>query len=400
MQANLRWLYAGRALRSFSTAFLTVAFPLYLAGLDYHAATIGVVLTLGTVATALLVLFVGLGGDRFGRRPMLLILGGLGAVGALLMAGTTNLAVITLASGLGGVGRGGGAGSGGSWGPVFPAEQPLLAASVPSSKRTAAFGRLGFVGVLAAVLGSLVAAVPAALHRAGWSWTSAYHVLFLAGAAMGVGIVLVSLPLREPQRAATPSAPSGGLSTRQLIGRLGFTNALNGLGFGFLGPLLTSWFHVRYGAGPGLVGILYTLVNLVTAVPYLGAARVVQRLGSVRAVVVTRGISVVLLPAMALMPTFALAGLVFALRMAANSVSLAARQSYVMGIAEEGRRGLVAAVSSLPSQVTSAITPALGGLAMESFLDAPLYGAALFMAANLVAYYYAFRHVPAPEETS
>ena len=400
MDNNVRWLYAGRALRSFATAFLTVAFPLYLATLGYRSRTIGIVLAVGAVATAALVLLVGIAGDRFGRRRMLVILGGLAAAGGLLMAGTTSLAAIAVASGLGGVGRGGGAGSGGSWGPVFPAEQPLLAASVSPRQRTAAFGRIGFVGVLAAVLGSLIAALPSALHRAGWTWVAAYHLLFLIGGLIGVGIVLVSLPLREvpPPAGPEPEAPPSALSTRQIIGRLGITNALNGMGFGFLGPLLTYWFHVRYGVGPDALGVLYTLVNLVTALPYLGAARLVERLGAVRAVTVSRGVAVVMLALIPLMPTFVLAGALFALRMAMNSMSLAARQSYIMGISDERRRGTVAAVSALPSQLTAAVSPALGGILMESFLDTPLYGAALFMGANLVAYYYAFRDVPAPEE--
>ena len=398
LENNVRWLFAGRAMRSFATAFLTIAFPLYLAALGYHSRTIGVVVTAGAVATACLVLFVGIAGDRYGRRRMLVILGALAAVGGFLMAADSSLLAIAVASGVCGVGRGGGAGSGGSWGPVLPAEQPFLASSVSPRRRTAAFGQIGFVGVMAAVLGSLVATLPAVLHHAGWSWVAAYHLLFALGGLMGVGMLLTSLPLREPPPPPADQAPASSLSTRQIISRLGLTNALNGMGFGFLGPLLTYWFHVRYGVGPDALSILYTLVNLTTAVPYLGAARLVERIGSVRAVTLTRFFSVGLLAVIPLMPTFALAGILYAVRMAVNSLSLAARQSYVMGISDERRRGSVAALSMLPSQVTAAVSPALAGVLMESFLDTPLFGAAFFMGANLVAYYYAFRDVAPPEE--
>lgn len=400
MEPNIRWLFAGRALRSFATAFLTVAFPLYLAALGYHSRSIGAIVAFGAVATAALVLVVGIAGDRWGRRRMLLLLAGLATVGGFLMAGSDQVVAIAIASGLCGVGRGGGAGSGGSWGPVLPAEQPLLAASVPPRGRTAAFGQIGFVGVMAAVLGSLVAILPAALHHAGWSWIAAYHLLFLLGGILGLGMVATSLPLREPPPPPpqTSAQAPGGLSTRQVIGRLGLTNALNGMGFGFLGPLLTYWFHVRYGVGPDALSVLYTLVNLITALPYLGAARLVERLGAVRAVTVTRFFAVILLAVIPFMPVFWMAGALYALRMAVNSLSLAARQSYVMGISDERRRGTVAALSMLPSQVTAAVSPALAGVLMESFLDTPLFGAALFMGANLVAYYYAFRDVAPPEE--
>ena len=399
MGDNLIWLYAGRALRSFGTAFLTVVFPLYLAAAGYRSAAIGGLLTLGGVATAALVLVVGLAGDRYGRRRMLLMLGVLGVLGGLLMGLSANVVAIAFASGLGGVGRGGGAGSGGSWGPVFPAEQPLVAASVDARQRTAAFGRISFVGVMAGALGSLVAFVPAALHASGWTWLHAYRLMFLLGALVSLAMLAVTLPLREtPPDASVAPQPAAALSTRQLIGRLGLTNSLNGLGFGFLGPLLTYWFHVRYGIGPGALGVLYTVTNLVTALPYLGAARLAERLGAVRAVTVTRTVSVATLVAMVWMPSFALAGALYALRMAFNSLGMPARQSYAMGVADERRRGAVAALGSLPAQVTSTISPAIGGVLMESFLDTPLVGAALFMGANLVAYWYAFKDAPPPEE--
>ncbi len=403
MRSNLTWLYAGRALRSFSTAFLTIAFPLYLASEGYRSSTIGAVLTAGGVLTTVLVTAVGLGGDRFGRRRMLIGLAALGALGGAVMASTSNVVAVAVASGLGGVGRGGGAGSGGAWGPIFPAEQPLLAGSVDARGRTAVFGRIAFVGVLAGAAGSLVAGIPASLHTAGWSWLAAYRLVFWLGALLSLAMMALTLPIREtaPSTASAPTAPPAQpptMSTRQLIGRLGITNGLNGLGVGFLGPLLTYWFHVRFGVGPAEIGVLYTLVNLVTALPYLGAARLAERLGAVRAVTISRAVSVSLLLVIAWMPTFTLAGVAFALRMVFNSLSLPARQSYVMGVAEERHRGMIAAMGMLPSQVTQTISPIVGGALMESFLDTPLYGATVFMGLQLITFYYAFRHAPPPEE--
>lgn len=426
-EGNLPWLYAGRTLRSFSTAFLTVVFPLYLADRGASATTVGLVLTLGSVISAAMMAAVGVLGDRIGRRPMLIGLGLAGAVGALALAGIGNLAVVVLASGLGGIGRGGGAGSGGAWGPFFPAEQPLLAGSVSAEHRTRAFARLGFAGVIAASAGSLVAIVPSAMHGSHFSMVDAYRVIFLVGAVVSVGVAAVSWPLREPRRRqratvvspmparaggavppdttagrpdglSVPSEPASNLSTRQLVGRLGFTNAVNGLGFGFLGPLLTYWFHVRYGVGSAELGVLYATVNLASALPYLGAARLTRRFGSVHTVVVTRAFSVVVLALMAVVPTFLVASILLALRTGLNSLGIPARQSYTMGVAEERRRGTVAALGSLPSMVTSSISPVVGGALMGAFLDTPIVGATLFMGVNTVAYYLAFRNTRPPEE--
>lgn len=424
-------MFAGRGTRSFATAFLTVVFPLYLAQAHDSATTVGVILTLGSLIGAAMMAAVGIVGDRIGRRPVLIAVGLLGTLGALGLATSANLAVVVIASGLGGIGRGGGAGSGGAFGPFFPAEQPLLAASVSPAQRTRAFGQMGFIGVLAAAAGSLVAAVPAFLHHDGLSWIDAYKVVFLIGAAISFLVAVASVPLRERRpvraRAGTGTGPTNdgaadtrsgngtetgtntaarsasgsgpvGLSTRQLVGRLGLTNALNGFGFGFLGPLLTYWFYVKFRIGPAEVGTLYAIVNLFSALPYLGAHRLTDRLGAVLTVVFTRSASVVALLAMAFMPDFFLAGLMLNLRTIFNSFGMPARQSYAMGAADEQRRGTVAALSTLPSMLTSSASPAIGGAVMDSFVDIPIIGAVVFMSANVLAYYLAFRHAPLPGE--
>jgi MFS family permease len=397
---NLTWLYIGRSLRSLSTSFLTVIFPLYLVAQGYRAAQLGWVLALSTVVSLALVAAVGLVADHAGRKPVLMGLSLLSAVGAALMAVNPATWAVVIASGLGGVGRGGGAGSGGAWGPVFPAEQPLVANSVEGQNRTAAYGMLSFIGVLAGAVGSLVATAPSWLGGLGYTEVEAYRLLFWLGALLGVGMTLATLPIREPVKprdmpASTTEAPIG---LKQLLGRLGVTNALNGLGFGFLGPLLTYWFYRRFGVGPGELGIMYTLVNLASAVPYLMSSRLTARLGAVRTVIITRSIGLVGLLAMAVVPNFWAAGALYMVRMGFNSLGMPARQSFIMGVSDDRYRSRIAAFSSIPSQVTSAISPAVAGALMDTFLDIPLIGATLFMGLNVVAYWWAFRNVRPPEE--
>jgi MFS family permease len=404
MAGNLRWLYIGRGLRSFSTAFLTVIFPLYLAVSGYSAARIGFLLAVSGATTLLLVIAVGILGDSIGRRRVILGLAALGAVGGVVMSQTSSFWLVVLASGLGGVGKGGGAGSGGSWGPVFPAEQPLVAGSVSHEERTRAFGVLSFVGVLTGALGSLVAIVPRVLHANGWTWVGAYRLLFLASAFVAVAMLLVTLPVREPHAETSPDSrneqEAPALSVRQLLGRLGLTNALNGFGFGFLGPLLTYWFYRRYGVGSAELGVLYTIINLASALPYLWSANLAARWGSVRTVVITRAVGLLMLLGMAVSPTYWLAGALYTLRMIFNSLGMPARQSFVMGVSDNRYRSRVAAFSSVPSNLTSMISPAIGGALMDSIMDVPLYGAFVFMSLNLVLYYYFFRNVRPPEERS
>jgi MFS family permease len=388
---NLRWLYAGRALRSLSTAFLTVVFPLYLAQSGYSASKIGVVLSLSAALNIALVAAVGLLADRYGRRMVLIGLSTLSALAGITLALTSAaLPLLVVASGLGGVGRGGGAGSGGGWGPVLPVEQPLVAASARENS-TLAFGRLSFIGVMASAVGSLIAAVPAYLLVRGVPLAAGYRLLFGLSGALSVGLIAVSVPIRD-HRADPSSEPPPAIPLRSLLGRLGLTNALNGFGFGFLGPLLTYWFYRRYGMGAAELAVLYTVVNLITAVPYLASSLLVERIGQVRTVVVTRIAGVLALAVMPFMPSAAWAGAMYALRMGLNSLGMPARQSFSMDAAQDRYRSRVAAFSSLPSQVTSMISPAVGGAVMGEFLNFPIFGAAFFMLLNGITYYLAFAH--------
>ncbi len=402
MTQNLKWLYWARGLRSFSTAFLTVAFPLYLAVSGYNAARLGLVLGVSGGVSLLLVAAAGIIGDKYGRRSVIMGLAALAAIGGAVLTRTVAFWPVVLASGLGGVGKGGGAGSGGSFGPVFPAEQPLVAGAVHDSNRTKAFGAISFVGVMAGAAGSLVAAVPEILHSHGWTWAASYQLLFAASVIIALAMVAVSIPLRENPPTQTPVTATDAppISFKQLLGRLGFTNALNGLGFGFLGPLLTYWFYRRYGVGPAELGVLYTVINLASALPYLWSSTVAARLGAVRTVTYTRALGLLVLLSMAVCPTFVLAGIAYMLRMIFNSLGMPARQSFVMGVSDDRHRSRVSAFSSLPAQITGMVSPVAAGALMDAVLDIPIFGATLFMGLNLVAYYWLFRDVRPPEEQS
>lgn len=398
---NLPWLYAGRAARSLATAFLTVIFPLYLAREGMGAVEVGLVLSLSGLVSMGLVVAVGLAADRFGRRRALLALSALTAVGGLLLAWfPLGPLIAVVASGLGGVGRGGGAGSGGAWGPVFPAEQPLLAAAAPDENRTHVFGVISFVGVLAGAAGSLVAGVPQLLVGDGVSVVIGYRLLFALAAGLGVAMVGLTLPVREAPvaPAGEADAPPAPMPVRQLIGRLSVTNGLNGFAVGFLGPLFTYWLYRRFGVGSAELGVLYAIVNLAAAFPYLRSSALVRRLGAVRTVVWTRLVGVAALVAIPFLPSFLLVGVAYTLRMILNSLGMPARQSFTMAVSDERYRSRVAALGSLPSQVTSLVSPAVAGMVMDEWLSFPLFGAALFIAANAVAYHFAFHRVAVPGE--
>ena len=391
LNRDLALLFAARVLRSITQAFLVIIVPIYLARLDFSAVRIGVLLTATTLGGAVLIVLVGVGADRWGRKKVLVLLAVLQALSAAGFVFSTSFGVLTLASAVGTIGRGGGAGSAGAFGPFYPAEQPLVTEHAPLSQRNTVFGVLSFLGVLGGATGSLLALLPAHLAGGPGGWRTGYLALFAGTLASGLLLIAIMLPVSEQRRAK--GRPAFRLSWR-LLGKFSLTNAFNGFGIGFLGPLLTYWFYVRFGVGPGTIGLLFAVINLITALPYLLSARLGNAFGMVRTVVVTRTVAVTLTALMVLAPTYYLAGALYALRMVFNTLGNPLRQSFVMGMSREEERSTMAAFSNLPMQVTSAMSPPLGGWLMdEGLLGVPLLLATLFQMANVVLYWRFFRQV-------
>jgi MFS family permease len=404
-RGDLRYLLGGRALRSLTQGYLGVVVPLFLVRAGYDTVRIGTLLTVAAASGAVLTALVGFAADRWGRKPLLVGLGLMTAAGGVVFALTTNYAMLLTAAALGTIGRGGAAGSGGAFGPYYPAEQALIAEHAGDAARTTVFAGLSFVGVLAAALGAGLAAVPRIVAASGLGTRlDGYRLLFWVTAVFGIAMAAVILPVTEVRRAGPGSVPSKppplSPRSRSLLVRFGITSGINGLAIGFLGPILSLWFHLRYGVGAATIGMLYLAINLAAVVPYLGVPWITRRLGGVvRTVVAVRIVSAALLAVIPLMPTFALAGGTYLIRMLANAVSVPVRQSYVMGVVAPAERSRMAALSNLPARVFSLAGPAVAGVMLRTWwIGLPLELASGLQLAYSGLYWRFFRHIPPPEE--
>lgn len=399
---DITLLLGGRAFRSLSQGYLTVLVPVYLASAGYSAARVGVVFTAGALGSMILTAAVGVLADRIGRKPILIVLGILSATGSLAFALTERFPLLLVAAAIGTIGRGGGAGSSGAFGPYYPAEQPWIAEKVEDRLRTHVFGVVSVVGVLAGAFGALMAAVPSLLYRLfALPQVSGDRALFACAAAFGIAMALIVLPVRESPRPPRNPGQRRVLqpATKHVLWRFIVTNATNGLAVGMLGPVLVYWFHVRFGASAAQLGTLYFLANILAAPSNLAAARVAGRFGTVRAVVALRAVAVVLMAAMALVPTFLVAAILFLLRTQVNTMAGPMRQSFLMGMVDPADRSTAAGFANLPLQILSSAGPTISGQLMQSvWVSLPLELAATLQAVNTALYHLFFRGMQLPEE--
>jgi sugar phosphate permease len=104
-----------------------------------------------------------------------------------------------------------------------------------------------------------------------------------------------------------------------------------------------------------------------------------------------------LLPVLALMPSFALAGAVYTLRLVVQRLGIALRQSFVMSSAPADERARVGAFAQLPTQGAAALAPMLTGyLFTEVSLALPfeLAGVLQLINAALFQHYFGAREEP------
>jgi MFS family permease len=411
LNPSLEWLFLVRILRSVSQGFLAIIVPLYIAMLGYDALHLGIVFTAASIASVVLTALTGVLSDRFGRKTFLILISLLTVGGGLAFAVSTNFIVLVLGAAIGTIGRGGGAGSGGNWGPFYPAEQALIAEHSTDFERTTVFGALSFVGVVAGAVGSLFAWLPKLLSAfTGGSELSGYRVLFVLTAVFGVAMAIAVMPVHESHTYAARQSGKGpnlqtsfrlGLSppSWRMVWRFMVANLIQGFGIGMLGPIIVYWFYRVYSVGAGDLANLFFLINLAAALPYLMAGRLAFHVGSVKAVVVTRLIASVLLIAMVAMPTFFLAALFYTMRMIAATLSVPIAQSYLMGTIDPSERASAAGISTVPWQVGSSAGPYLAGYMMQyAAFDLPMELSAVASALSAVLYHVFFRNIRPPEE--
>ncbi|HVD03615.1 MAG TPA: MFS transporter [Candidatus Dormibacteraeota bacterium] len=392
---NLRIVLVARLTMSAARGIAGVVTALYLSAEGFSAIELGFLFLCVTAVSAAMASGIGLLADRFGRKPFLVTVPLLAAVAAVVYSMAREPTVLFIFAALGTLGRGAGAG-GGSVGPYQPAESAFVAERAPGARRATAFGRLAFMSSVGALFGGLLAGLARTHpHLSLAAATTAYRPAFLAAGILAAAAGLLALGLREDRRPSSKSRTRRRIrwprKSWPVLWRFWVTNSVNGVAIGLFGPFVSYWLYRRYGASPGEIGLLFALVNLGSLVSTLSAAGIGRKLGTVRAIVLVRAVTGLLLVPMVLAPAFWMAGGIYLIRMLAQRVGLPLRQSFTQDVADPDERASLAALSNLPAQGTMAGSQVWAGyLFQEVSLAAPFELAAAFQCANAVLYGFLF----------
>jgi MFS family permease len=370
---DARAIFLAKTARTFCYGFLGILLPVYLSDLGVGARGIGVTVTLTLVASAALTWAVRRPAERYGARVALIGLAALSVGAAGLLLASRAPWVVVAAAMLGNLAVGTG-----ETGPFLTLEQVVVSRVVAFERLPLAMSLYNLVGYGAGALGAASAALlpPPALFA-----VFGLGALLQIGAYARLGGVRIAGG-REPRRLASlPSAP--------IIRKLAGLFALDSLAGGFvLQSLIAYWFHVRYGLTLAALGSIFFAAQILTALSFLGAARLARRFGLVNTMVWTHLGSNVLLIAMAFAPSAPVAVAFLLARQLFSQMDVPTRQAYVMSVVQDHEREAASSVTNLARTVAQATTPALTGYVMQFLaLSAPfVLGGGLKIVYDLLLY--------------
>jgi len=389
-------LFSARAVRAFGFGWLSVILALYLGRRGLSAAEIGAVFTATMVEDALLTMFLSAMAARLGPGRVMALTAPLITVGGVLLATAESRWLLVAGAVLGTLSP-----NGQDAGPFSPMEQAILPGTVRSGSRTRLFGWYNVCGFLPAALGALAAGA-----WLGWALRSgadelrAYRGMLWAYGAAGILVTLLYLRLSAllPRRAELPLTPLGALGlhrSRAAVLQLAGLQAIDALAGGFImQSLLAYWFHLRFGVGPEALGALFFGTNLLSALSFLLATRIADRVGLLNTMVFTHLPSNVLLLVVPLMPSFPAAAAVLLARHVLSQMDVPTRQAYTMALVAPEERPAAAGLTVSARSLAQACAPLVSGATMAvAATGVPFFLSGGLKIAYDLALYFRFRSV-------
>ena len=143
---------------------------------------------------------------------------------------------------------------------------------------------------------------------------------------------------------------------------LALVYVLTGAGAGLFIPYFNLYFVQRLGASPALFGLIDGGANAMTALLTLAAPWLALRVGRLRAIMLTRLLSLPLLLTIGLIGSLPVAALLYLFRQGTMDMAAGILQVFSMEAVEERHRGVANSSYQAAFQVPWAITAPIGGL--------------------------------------
>jgi MFS family permease len=384
----------------YSAVLPFVAFGMFYTDLSYFLTsvqglsipTMGLIVTVMGVSTFGASIPLGAAADKYGRKRLYIVGNVLASAIIAVFALTTNVAVLLVAAVLEGVAEA-----------AFAASaNALLAEKAAENRRTSAYSLLGFAQSIAFGVGSLLIPLVMVFEGVGFTNAEGHVLLYVILATLSLSSTLFMVQVSEPQRTKRHGVGWRNLlphKSRDPLVRYVLTNGLLAFGAGMVVPLMAAWMGLQYGISDSISGPILGLESLVVGFATLSGPALAKKIGLVKAVTVTQGLSTVFMFAIPFSPGYGYAGATYTVRSFLMNMATPLEQSMIMGIVFEDERGAASGVNSalwsLPNALSSFVGAYLMGLGL---LTAPFFLAGTFYVASISLFWFFFRNTELQQE--
>nr|WP_227779324.1 MFS transporter [Paenibacillus sp. P13VS] len=351
---NIQLFFLASILYQIGNGMFSVLYNLYIQGLGYNDTMNGQIVSIQSLATAIMFVPIGLGGDRFSRKRLLIagaLFSGIFLIGRSFDYSASGLIWFAVFSGL--------------FAGVFQVLAiPFLAENVKKSQRLKMFSYYSSLVLASQVLGSLGGGVFAdLLHTLGIAKvTGLQTVLFIGGAATlaaFIPMLFVSDDKTPAQTVTTGAVPAvvasedknlpateqpGKLPDKKndsrLIGQFVITQLLIGFGSGLVVPYLNLYFTNRFSVSLSAMSLLISLGQIMTIVSMLIGPTLAAKVGSVRAVVLFQVFSLPFLLLTGFTNVLFIASVSFLFRQALMNAANPIQSAILVDRVSDKRRGI------------------------------------------------------------
>ncbi len=365
-------------------------FNFYVLSLGFDEALLGNLVAVSSMAGLITVLPMGYLADLLGRKASLLI-AGFGTVvtiaALVLWPSQWMLVAMTALSGVAGALAG-------------VTMSPFLMENSGEQERTYLFSFGNGLQMVSSSVGNWIGG-----YLPTWvAMTLGASVSAVSAEAYGGALVVVSgaaaiglfplLLLRTPKlgRAQrTVFAPiTYAMKNPALLAKLISPMLITSIGAGLTMPFMNVFFRQQYGQPDNVIGTLFAWGSLAMGVGLLLAPPLADRIGKIRLVVITQGLSIPFLILLGFAPWFWLSTAAYFIRVALMNMSGPVYQTYVMEHVEPSARATVASLVSMSWNVGWFISPMVSGWLQVRYGFAPPFIGTIILYTISVFLYWSF----------
>ena len=362
---NIQMFMIANILIQIGMGVFMVMYNLYIKELGFPETVNGKVISMTSLATAIMLIPAGFLSDRFGRKGIIII-GTVITAGTLfyrsIVVGEQSLIYAAFFTGL-------------FMALVQVSGVPFLAENSDASDRMHLFSIHFSLVTIASVIGSLGGGVLAdALHvYAAMPVVDAIKFVLIIGAIIfTIGLVPLSqlkpverVKEKESKLDIQNELPSSFPRNLKIIVLFGFANLLIGTGSGLVIPYLNLYFSNRFDASNAYIGFILSLGSAMTAIAMLLGPALVKRVGKVKALVIFQLLSIPFLFITGYTNSLVIASIAFLMRQALMNAGNPIQSAIAMDLVHDKYKGLANSVNQMVFNVGWASTGAIStGLVM------------------------------------